>query len=648
MSDTCARTLGRIAEAVRTAAPGIVVNVVGPLGVGKSALMSRAVDLVAPMRLILPVDLAPMPEPPPTGGAFRVAGRHALRRALASAAALGRAAVAVDGVDSDAAAGDLLAELTAAAFEPVPPEPVPAPPGVPGQGRTPGAVTIVVASRRPLLARPGWPGGLVTVTVDPWSDGEIGELAGRLGIADPHRREVVVRLAGGIPLIAETLCRALHRGIAAELPGALADQVVQEVRRRLTRESSAPGLVESLGGLASIGQGDEELLGPEAFARLGELSIVVPGACGLAVEEPYRTLFELAHRWRAPLTHRARVTAALAHHRQLPAAIAGDPGLGAVVERFLFLSSEPGLRDALFPPRREETSIRPATEADADDVGLLVHRWARRGGLDVRRCERVVGPWLEAAPEGFHLIRDRDDRALGVMTLLPVSARTAGVIEPLLERHTEELTAAGGVFIGMGVCDESRPGAHAALLRHTMAVGVASGHMVVSTWWPPYQRLVGALGFRHHGDTADDVYGSGRPCQIHARPFAGDQLPEWIDRLTGPGVQAPPERRWLAAQVRRALEQLHDAAALARSPLLPLFGDQGVGSLREWLHAAVEEMSAAAAPEEAEAGEILRRCYVRRRGGHTVIAHQMHLSRATYYRRLNRALTMLAERLPTR
>ncbi|HZV50690.1 MAG TPA: hypothetical protein VFD49_13100 [Candidatus Dormibacteraeota bacterium] len=104
------------------------------------------------------------------------------------------------------------------------------------------------------------------------------------------------------------------------------------------------------------------------------------------------------------------------------------------------------------------------------------------------------------------------------------------------------------------------------------------------------------------------------------------------------------------AFLRLALEALDDRTALAASPLAGLAcvaaegADAAVG-LRTLLIDVLHELAAAKAPRDAEAGRLLVDYYVKRVGSHELIAERLHLSRPTFYRRLQRGLTLTAERL---
>jgi hypothetical protein len=184
-------------------------------------------------------------------------------------------------------------------------------------------------------------------------------------------------------------------------------------------------------------------------------------------------------------------------------------------------------------------------------------------------------------------------------------------------------------------------------LHHTLAASILHGRLLVATPWPDIEALIRRLGFTHHGQTRHDVYACGRQGQIFTQHFARDHLPRWLDGLSVAGLPAPlvREQHWLRAQVRQALEQLADPAALARSPLLALSAVTTVDGLREQLTDAVYTLAGSDTPLHVQAGQLLQNRYLRRRTGHDAVARRMHLSRATYFRRLEHGLDAVARLL---
>ncbi len=101
--------------------------------------------------------------------------------------------------------------------------------------------------------------------------------------------------------------------------------------------------------------------------------------------------------------------------------------------------------------------------------------------------------------------------------------------------------------------------------------------------------------------------------------------------------------------VRAALDDLGTPEALGRSPLgrLPgiAHGESTAADLRAALVDVISELAASSQPRDAEAGRLLLDYYVKKVGSHEVIMERLHLSRPTFYRRLQRGFSLVAERL---
>lgn len=387
-----------------------IVNVVGPLGVGKTRLLatlsSGFVDLGTPDGVRTPVEVH-------RGG---------------------RAPLAIDGVDTDRRADAAARFLDRA-----------------GHGR------FLIASRLPLASRPGWAHRpLVTVELGPWPPADIRGLAAALGVTDPARADLVVRLGGGIPLVADSLCRAIRRGGEPGPEGALADAAATEVLLRLGVESR--GIPpETLPIVAAVDGADEDLLTalarlpPGVFTRLRRLSVIRPDRHGLTVTEPYRTLFDLAYRWRHPVL-RDDMAARAAEHRHRQLARTADPPLRArLADQVLYLSGSRRARRDLYADERGEFSVRRAGDGDDEAIGRLIRLWGDAEGLAERQVVRMRDLWLSGADHGFHLAVDTDDHAVGMVNLTPLDPDRAPALEPLLQQHADTVLGLGrsGSVVGM-------------------------------------------------------------------------------------------------------------------------------------------------------------------------------------------------------
>lgn len=512
-----------------------------------------------------------------------------------------------------------------------------------GLDRQPHRTLLV--SRRPLRARCAWADVTVAeVAVPPRSERAIRDRAAASGITSPEEQALVGHLAGGIPLLAAAACRALHHGVPAAAPGAVADRVATELLTRLERELPGRQRLNVLRRLATVGSGDEQLMatGPGLFTSLADLSVVGCGPLGLTVLEPYRTVIELAYQWRKPIAHRSARDRAARYRRELLTHEQTAGGRADLVEQGLFLSGDPMLRATLFPAADPPIRIASASRSDADDIGRLMHAWTLTNGFDRRRSERLTETWLDAGISSFHMARDRDGIPIGLTYLLPMCEKTAQGVEPLLQQHAEPISAAtGSGALFLGAAFSSDRGTHARVLRHILKHATTREHLVVSTTSGDYQQLMGRLRFREHGTTRDDVYRCGRRPRVYSHEFSAASLPGWLARLGGTARDAPGAVPQIDTLVARALGRIGNLGALADSPLVGLPGIPDARALQDRLHEAVGELAGSEERADAEAGAILRAYYFRPSRTHHQVARDLHLSRATYFRRLSRGHTAL-------
>ena len=101
--------------------------------------------------------------------------------------------------------------------------------------------------------------------------------------------------------------------------------------------------------------------------------------------------------------------------------------------------------------------------------------------------------------------------------------------------------------------------------------------------------------------------------------------------------------------VKDALRNLRNPAALALSPLCHKIsgasGDAAAADLRALLLEVIGELTMSKAPRDAEAGRLLLDYYVNRVGSHEIVMERLHLSRPTFYRRLNKGFLLIASQL---
>ena len=102
--------------------------------------------------------------------------------------------------------------------------------------------------------------------------------------------------------------------------------------------------------------------------------------------------------------------------------------------------------------------------------------------------------------------------------------------------------------------------------------------------------------------------------------------------------------------VKQALEAMHRPRELAEGGLGRLLGleaDADGARLRAVLAEQIEALAASPDGRDREAGQLLRDYYLRRVGSQELVADRLHMTRATFYRRLHLGWQLVGERLTT-
>ncbi len=112
--------------------------------------------------------------------------------------------------------------------------------------------------------------------------------------------------------------------------------------------------------------------------------------------------------------------------------------------------------------------------------------------------------------------------------------------------------------------------------------------------------------------------------------------------LDRPAAVADPEH------VKQALESLDEPRALGLNPLrrLGVMANGGTAAeLRSLLVDVIGELSDSRRQRDAEAARLLLDYYIRKAGSHEVVMRRNHVSRPTYFRRLQRGYILVAQQL---
>jgi hypothetical protein len=533
----------------------------------------------------------------------------------------------------------------------------------------PARAIIVVAGRgrpAPEWFQDGWEHVTRALALEPFTAAEGRAFVDAHGIADDRTAAALVRWSSGSPL-------AL--GLAAEIAqreGRWSDdhlasdpQLVEQLVGRLVlappdaaghhddvtavaaiaRVTTAPLLADVLPGVAPN----------EAQAWLRAQSIAEPIGNGIAMHELVRKALRAQLRRQRPNRERElrrRVADHLHHH-----AVAHDPRL---VIDLAELIEDPALRWGF------GTDMARVLRADALRPGELdappEHVRARAGA----RWWETTRALAAAAPEHFVVARDHHDALCGLAIAgTPASASPALLADPYVGRwiaHAAEHVPTGNALIWRDAMDltADEQGDLASRVLAVLNTGtiLRSGLPNPRCFYIPISpvntasvafmaqaggRRIDGLGVQV-GEHVHECYvidhGPGGVLGgLRATIYAELGLPRPDDRpdpVVSLAVPAIGE-----ADVRQALRDLDRPTALAASRLTAIAGP-GAGAVRALLLRAMTE-SFGAGPDETLLREIAFAAYAGRTAAHEDVAFSLHVSRATYFRRLRQATERICD-----
>jgi DNA-binding SARP family transcriptional activator len=619
-----------------SAAPALL-NLYGPGGVGKSALL-RAFDREA-VRTGRPVVLL-------DGRTFRPSPEGLLH-------ALGgvELGVAVERLNSSRSlllidAFEVLGRLTRYFQEQLFP-------------RLNAGVRIVVAGRYPLgsawrtsngARRPIRPLRLVRLSGD-----ECRHYLRRRSITNARLVEQLVEASAGHPLAlslaADLVVQLGVRDIAAApewhlIVRSLVEQLLREVRNRDLRDLvEACSLVRHFdeATLAAIAGRDDV---SSAFRRLCQLSFVRPTDRGLMMHDDVRRILAQDLRWRRPDRYNALRVRALAHYRERSRTATPGDREWLVAER---LSQwEDGLVQTLLFQDEEPGTVwlDRASASDGPELEAIWRFWLDHvmwpefhiglPGAAEREADHV---FFEAviAFRGTRLsvARDSDGTILGFSSAMVVCQEA----EPILALHPLSRAILPAWKAHLGVADlpqrvedsniyyffhlahrDARSDAvRAALIRAQFGTFALNGIYLVATPIPFYKQMFEALGFEPIRGSTSSFYGAEHPSEGYVLDLSRAGVEEWIEgivghrhqlhiqllggfRLTCDG-QAPPDSAWRLRKAKALVKLLALAPGrqLHREQIMDaLWPDmaprESANNFHQALHSARQALASLASP----------------------------------------------------
>lgn len=530
----------------------------------------------------------------------------------------------------------------------------------------PASSLVVIAQRGepdPAWMQGGWENVTLALALEPVSE-EVGrELLRREGIIDEEPARALLDWARGSPLALSVGADALRRSGSWGM-NMLGDHpdLAHLLLRRLTAGELDSGPLD-VATVASIARRTD--------ARV--LSDVLPGVDGPAAAEWLRsctfaesldgglTLHELVRVALRTEVRRARPERERELRRRIAEhlyarACAGEPGLFSDLAELV--ESEP-IRWGL---GGEGISNLRTDDAREEDVLGLKSAGPSAGGPGAVSWLQSTRALVRDAPECALVVRDRDEKVSGLcISVAPLSAPPAARRDPALGPWIEHALAHhpdGNVLLWRDSIDFTtmageitsrvRAVMNAAALRRS---GLASPRC---SYLPIDPDVPTAVEFAHavqavHVPELDVAYDDRRHnCYIldHGEGGLLAAHRATIHAELGIAVPAASGEDGLpigAETIKEAMRNFDRPLELARSPLARGQGTESrAESVRELLTEAVDG-AFGRDPEEQELRDVLRLRYLGEPTTHELVADELFMSRATYFRRLRAALDRLAE-----
>src|SRR4051812_7498490 len=535
----------------------------------------------------------------------------------------------------------------------------------------PAGAVVVLAGRRapdPDWLQGGWESLVVEIPLAPLDDQEALELLGAHGVSEDPASSELLRWAEGSPL-ALTLGADTAREDRTWRPQRLDERpaLAEALVRRLARPELGGAEHDVLAVAALARATDAALLAdvlpdidaPDAEAWLRGLTFAEAVGDGVALHDLVRRALRADLRARDPEREaelRRRLADALYTRAQ-----------GGAVRRVVDLAElvdDPMLRwgfGAESTPRHRVDALHEG------DVVALAELCAARGSS--KEWWDATQRLLLGAPHPAVLARDSRGSICGYAyavtpSAAPPAADEDPVLGPWLAYAREHHDDVEGALLWRDAVDfsSSTSGDVASpilALINTAAVlrcGTASpryAYLPIDTGNEVAVAYAKAVQARHMAEL--DVAGEERRLQCWVRDHGPGgimrSLRDAVYRELGqrPPMPTPSTPGVFAAEdVRDALRAFHQPLELARSPIARGRGPaERAASVRAVLEEAVTN-AFGEAPGEQLVRRIVERGYIDPRGGHEAAAHELNVSRATYFRRLREGSERVARYVLTK
>jgi hypothetical protein len=466
----------------------------------------------------------------------------------------------------------------------------------------------------------------------------------------PIPPEPVLKRLGGVPLALQIA--ADHATASAS---ALSGQIAREVTEAVWKAADEPVVRQTLVLLSTVHRADDELVERvvgrpplEFFEALARIAVVRADPAGLSIHDAYRAWVRGDARRRWP-DEFARVQASAARvladrlrrHRDAQTELAGH--LITIIREML--PQDPRYADMTAEFDAPSTPARPEDRAY---LHTFLEHWQHQPlpSRDGPALHRLLDAWTDAFPHLVRVYRYADGRPVAFFAPLLLMEATFGLVERYVGSPAEWLgepaeslavpfAQADTYFSGLlGVApDVPRTELVGHIMRDGLTLLATGMRSLLLVGNPFLVQMLLSLGYRPRQPArpTPDAW------MFYELDRRGRDFAAWLLETTG-GLLASRSSSFDIRELRYALDHLHDTECLGQSTLARVLGWDGNRIQHELLH--LLESPSPPFPLTAEEQDLLVRLY-RFSLPPDRLAAEYHVSRATFYRRLSRALGAL-------
>jgi len=553
------------------------------------------------------------------------------------------------------------------------------------------SVRLVIAGRYPLglpwSGNESWHKLIQPLRLGAFSPSESREYLRRRGLDEPHLVNEIIRAAGSSPLALSLAADlSLRFGVHDFESAPEWRLIVRSLLERLLVEVRDPQLRELIEACVAVRQFDEATLAAitgrtdisVAFAKLCQLSIVSPTAHGLMLHEDLRRWLAEDLAWRNPERYNDLRTRALAFYRERLRSAPRDEREWLVADR-LFLWGNALIQQLFFCAEEPgQVMVQPGQPADLVEIGGLFSIGSGRSlpaDVDMSRLTRpkedaeFLMTILQCSATRLRVARGREGKVLGFSTILPVCRETVALLDahpayaPLVHAFwgptklaalpLEPGTSNIFYLLHMLYAGEMPGVIRAALLRDLASMFAKGGTHLCATFVPAYKQMLETCGFERLPAARNQAWGPDYPVDGYVLDLSQIGVEPWMDAvMNGRRPPRPPDPAELENELQVAFRQWNDDVRMARSRLPELLGvpdgaadGARAAALRQRILRGLAEVRARTPSVLDTAYRAIELTYLSPNGSRKGGARRLSVSRATLYRLLKRGVHGLAEEL---